>query len=61
MDRLCPSKAVTRLAWRPRVSDSQNPRDKGSTNGDQGRQMQLAVASSDCSVRLFSIFGLFGP
>jgi elongator complex protein 2 len=44
-ERLCPSKAVTRLAWRP----------AGSQQRDADGPDELAVASADSSLRILSI------
>ena len=44
-ERLCPSKAVTRLAWRPAISRRERA----------GTPAELAVASADSSLRILSI------
>ncbi len=51
---MCPSKAVTRLAWRPRKEE------KGGLaslqgNGDEYKAAQLAVGSADASLRIMRI------
>jgi len=43
---LCPSKAITQLSWRP------------SQVGGSGREVELAVASEDCSLRIYNLKGI---
>lgn len=54
-DQLRPSKSITRLAWRPPWADFNADQDFGEENQNPG--LQLAIASEDGSLRIFSIRG----
>ncbi|KAI9881406.1 MAG: hypothetical protein M1830_003413 [Pleopsidium flavum] len=58
--RICPSKSVTQLSWRPstgRPGMSQVNQDDGS--GKNGKHaFELGVASEDASLRIYSIYNL---
>ncbi|KAI9746512.1 MAG: hypothetical protein M1818_000225 [Claussenomyces sp. TS43310] len=50
---LCPSRSVTQLAWRP-----SNMRDTAADAKMEERDTELAVASEDCSLRIYSLRGI---
>lgn len=49
---LCPMKAITQLAWRPSNSKDQT---NGLSDGPHPVKEQLAVASEDSSLRIYSL------
>jgi elongator complex protein 2 len=57
--RDCPSKAITQLSWRP--TERLRQRDTGEEEVDPKPTFELAVASEDSSVRIYSIADLNQP
>jgi hypothetical protein len=55
MSRSCPSKAITQLSWRP-----SKVRESDTLEGEPVRQdrTSLAVASEDCSLRIYTLEAL---
>lgn len=54
-NRQRPSKAITRIAWRPSPAAGMNNRGNYGKREEQHHDMQLAVASEDNSLRIISI------
>lgn len=58
--RICPSRSITQLAWRRRKRKAAAPPVRPDDSGDEYTHsaFELAVASEDTSVRIYSIASL---
>jgi hypothetical protein len=59
LSSLCPSKAITQLSWRPVEKETLNSIDE-MNNETRRSGRELAVASEDGALRIFSLEDLLG-